>query len=459
MALVDADFIPVRPAPMRGPRNLVKIIRTIRDNAIAAWSDEAYEREYIFYQMFMRRVLLANHPDLIRHVMLDNVANYVRDPLGQRILEPGLGNGLLTSEGLDWKRQRRLMAPIFAPRRIQAFGPLMTGCTVALADTLQAGQRIDMAEAMMHVTLDIIARSMFGADPASDVSQVGAAMDAYQATVKPGIADLLGLPGWFPRPGAAKGRAALSQMDTIINGLIERRRSQIASGAPAGDDLLGLLLAASDAEAAPGSTGMDDREVRDHMATFFLAGHETTATALAWTWYLLSQDSGVQAKLWAELDAVLSGRDPVWADLDKLVYCRMVVEEAMRLYPPAHSTSRIALADDEVMGVKIAKGTAVIVSPWLMHRHRRYWAEPDRFNPENFAPDKAAARPRFTFLPFGAGPRICIGMGFAMAEAVLILATLARRFRFDLAPGAVVLPVAKITLRPQPGLPMITRLR
>ena len=208
---------------------------------------------------------------------------------------------------------------------------------------------------------------------------------------------------------------------------------------------------------------MTDREVRDHRAPFFLAGHETTATALAWTWYLLSQDRAVQAKLWAELDAVLGvgpgGRDPHWGDLDKLVYCRMVVEEAMRLYPPAHSTSRIAARDDHAMGIAIPKGTAVIISPWLMHRHRRYWAAPDRFDPENFAPDQAATRPRFVYLPFGAGPRICIGMAFAMAEAVLILATLARQFRFELAPGTIVQPVAKITLRPQPGLPMIARPR
>ncbi len=457
MAVVDAaDFMPVKPQPLQR-RNLFKVIRTIRDNVVAAWSEEAYERDYIHYKMFMRRVLLANHPDLIRHVMLDNVANYVRDPLGQRILEPGLGNGLLTSEGLDWKRQRRLMAPIFSPRRIQSFAPLMTERAAALGDALQSGQQFDMAEAMMHVTLEIIARSMFGADPASDVSQVGAAMDAYQVTVRPSIPDLLGLPAWFPRQGAAKGRAALSQMDSIINGLIERRRMLIAKGQPAGDDLLGLLLSARDTEAD--GSAMDDREVRDHMATFFLAGHETTATALAWAWYLLSQDAAVQAKLWAEIDSVLPGRDPDWGDIEKLPYTRMVIEEAMRLYPPAHSTSRVALKDDHAMGIDIPKGTAVIVSPWLMHRHRRYWAEPDRFNPENFAAPQAAARPRFVYLPFGAGPRICIGMAFAMAEAVLILATLARRFRFDLVPGAKIEPIAKITLRPQPGLPMIASKR
>ena len=448
----DSGFIPVRPLPPEKRGSLIGVIRTVRDNVIAAWGREAYEREHIHYRMFLRRILLANDPAIIRHVMLDNWSNYPRDPLGQRILEPGLGNGLLTSSGADWKRQRRMLAPIFSPRNVQSFGPLMVDCAAALADRLHNGAGVDMADAMMHTTLDIIARSMFGADVETDVSAVGAAMDAYQHTVRPGVADLLGLPDWFPRPGAAKGRAALAAMDAIINDLIARRRKAIAQGQPAGSDMLGLLLAARDDEGD--GSGLNDAEIRDQMATFFLAGHETTATALSWCWYLLAHDEKVEARLHAELDAALPGRDPVWSDIDKLPYARMVIEEAMRLYPPAHSTSRIALADDHVGDVRIKAGTAVIISPWLMHRHKLFWKNPERFDPENFSPEASAERPRFVYLPFGAGPRICIGMGFAMAEAILILATLARRFRFRLLPGAVVTPVAKITLRPQPGLPM-----
>lgn len=458
MAVVEdvQGFVPVKPPPRDGRRGVLNSIRLIRENVVAAWPAEAYERDYIEYSMFMRRIILLNHPTMIRHVLLDNVANYIRDPLAQRVLEPGLGNGLLTSEGADWKRQRRMIAPIFSPRRVQSFAPLMAERTVALADRLKTGQEVDMAEAMMLTTLEIIARTMFGSEGETDVSAVGEAMDRYQTTVRPTIPDLLGLPRWVPRPGAAAGRAAMAAMDEIIGSLIRRRRAAIAGGRPAGDDLLGLLLAARDEE---GGSGVDDREARDQMATFFLAGHETTATALAWTWYLLGNDAGVERKLHAELDRVLAGRVPTYEDIEKLVYCRQVVEEAMRLYPPAHTTSRVALADDEVMGVRIAKGTAVIISPWLMHRHRSYWANPDRFDPENFAPEASAARQRFTYLPFGAGPRICIGMAFAMTEAILILATLAQRFSFRLAPGFEVQPVAKITLRPQPGLPMIATAR
>ncbi|WP_374634146.1 cytochrome P450 [Ferrovibrio sp.] len=453
----DTGFIPVRPQPPVKRGSLISVIRTVRDNVIAAWGQEAYERAHIQYRMLLRRILLANDPAIIRHVMLDNWGNYPRDPLGQRILEPGLGNGLLTSSGADWKRQRRMLAPIFSPRRVQAFGPLMVECAAALGNRLHNGAPVDMADAMMHATLDIIARSMFGADADTDVSAVGAAMDAYQVTVRPGVADLIGLPEWFPRPGAAKGRAALAAMDAIINDLIGRRRKAIANGRPAGDDMLGLLLAARDEEGD--GTGLNDAEIRDQMATFFLAGHETTATALAWCWYLLAHDTAVESRLHAEIDAVLPGRDPVWGDMEKLPYTRMVIEEAMRLYPPAHSTSRVALADDRIGDLTIKAGTAVIISPWLMHRHKLYWKNPERFDPENFSPTASAARPRFVYLPFGAGPRICIGMGFAMAEAVLILATLARRFRFRMAQGAVVTPIAKITLRPQPGLPMVAQSR
>ncbi|MEK9969474.1 MAG: cytochrome P450, partial [Ferrovibrio sp.] len=229
--------------------------------------------------------------------------------------------------------------------------------------------------------------------------------------------------------------------------LIARRRAR----AEPGNDLLGLLLAARDDETG---AALDDREVRDQMATFFLAGHETTATALAWTWYLLSHAPAAEARLHAEIDGVLGGRAAEYADYEKLIYTRMVIEEAMRLYPPAHTTARQAVADDRFGDIAIPAGTMVIVSPWIMHRHRMYWQNPDVFDPENFAPDKAAQRRRYTYLPFGAGPRICIGQGFAMIEAVLILATLAQKLRARLVPGAKVAPVAKITLRPSPGLPM-----
>jgi cytochrome P450 len=453
-------FIPAYPVRHETRLPLLQLLRTLRENAIGTYTRDAYERDIIVYRLGFKRMILANHPDLIRHVMLDHAENYERDPVGKRMLEPGLGKGLLTSEGSDWKRQRRMMAPIFQPRRLAGFAEIMTEYSAALAGkltALPAGGSIDMAEQMMLLTLDIIARTMFGADAATDVSAVGAAMDRYQVTVRPNIPDLLGLPRWVPRPDAREGRRAVAAMDAIINDLIRRRRDRAAEQGGGGQndglgtDLLGLLLAARDDE-----TGavLDDREVRDQMATFFLAGHETTATALAWTWYLLGHAPTVEARLHAELEAVLGGRPATYADYEKLIYTRMVIEEALRLYPPAHTTARQAVVDDRFGEIEIPAGTMLIVSPWIMHRHRLYWQKPDVFDPENFAPEVSAQRRRYTYLPFGAGPRICIGQGFAMIEAVLILATLAQKLRARPVPGVAVTPVAKITLRPSPGLPM-----
>lgn len=453
------EFVPVHPARHDTRLPLFQLIRTVRENTIGTWTRQSYERDILVYRMAFRPIVVANHPDLIRHVMLDNAANYTRDPVGKRMLEPGLGKGLLTSEGADWKRQRRMMAPIFQPRRLSGFAAIMTERAALLADrlaALPAGQSVDMAEQMMLVTLDIVARTMFGADATTDVSAVGAAMDRYQMTVRPNIPDLLGLPRWVPRPDAAEGRRALAEMDAIIRELIRRRRAKAVDGGDLGGDMLGMLLAAVDDE---NGGGLSDREVRDQMATFFLAGHETTATALAWCWYLLAHAPAVEAKLHAELDRVLNGRAPEYGDYDSLVYTRMVIEEALRLYPPAHTTARLAQADDRFGELELPKGTNVVISPWLMHRHRLYWANPDVFDPENFAPERVAQRRRFTYLPFGAGPRICIGQGFAMIEAVLILATLAQKLRFRMVKGAKVEAVAKITLRPFPGLPMTAERR
>lgn len=453
------EFVPVHPARHDTRLPLFQLIRTVRENTIGTWTRQSYERDILVYRMAFRPIVVANHPDLIRHVMLDNAANYTRDPVGKRMLEPGLGKGLLTSEGADWKRQRRMMAPIFQPRHLSGFAAIMTERAALLADrlaALPAGQSVDMAEQMMLVTLDIVARTMFGADATTDVSAVGAAMDRYQMTVRPNIPDLLGLPRWVPRPDAAEGRRALAEMDAIIRELIRRRRAKAVDGGDLGGDMLGMLLAAVDDE---NGGGLSDREVRDQMATFFLAGHETTATALAWCWYLLAHAPAVEAKLHAELDRVLNGRAPEYGDYDSLVYTRMVIEEALRLYPPAHTTARLAQADDRFGELELPKGTNVVISPWLMHRHRLYWANPDVFDPENFAPERVAQRRRFTYLPFGAGPRICIGQGFAMIEAVLILATLAQKLRFRMVKGAKVEAVAKITLRPFPGLPMTAERR
>lgn len=259
--------------------------------------------------------------------------------------------------------------------------------------------------------------------------------------VRPSVLDLLNLPDWLPRWGTARAATLFKTSDAVIADLIARRRA-----APdLGSDLLGILLGASTAGDAP----LSAREIRNQVATILTAGHETTANALTWTWYLLALHPAVEAKLHREVDQVLGGREPDFADMARLVYTRMVIEEAMRLYPPVHTLSRTALADDEIAGHRVPAGSTVLIVPWLLHRHRRLWPDPERFEPERMSPERTAARPRFAYIPFGAGPRICIGASLAMTEALLILASVARQWRPRLLETPPVEPIGLITLRPR----------
>ncbi|MGO8867716.1 MAG: cytochrome P450 [Alphaproteobacteria bacterium] len=437
------------PRPARRASGLVRAWR-LHKNALAAWSDDAFREDFIETRMLFRRVLVANAPAAVKHVLLDRADNYVKSFIARQLLKP-LGQGLLTSEGETWRRQRRTMAPAFHPKRLEGFAPAMVE---AILDMLRAwegggqGGVRDIAEETARLTLDIITRTMFSSDIRERVGEVRDAVRDYQRLGgRPALFDLLGLPRWLPRLQARRIEGAERVLDQIIYGIIDRRRRQ----AERSDDLLGLLLAARDEETGE---GMGDRELRDQIATIFTAGHETTANALAWTWYLLSLHPAVEDRLQSELEAVLGARPPRYDDVAQLVYTRMVIEEAMRLYPPAHTMSREALADDEIEGHRVPKGSSVVISPWLIHRHEKLWERPLVFDPERMAPERLARVPRYAYIPFGGGPRICIGAGFAMQEAILIVAAVAQRFRLRLAPGHEVEPLGLITLRPKGGLPM-----
>ncbi|HYB10494.1 MAG TPA: cytochrome P450 [Alphaproteobacteria bacterium] len=422
----------------------------LHKNALAAWSEDAYREDMIESRMLFRRILVANCPAAAKHVLLDNASNYVKSFIARQLLRP-LGKGLLSSEGDEWRRQRRTMAPSFHPRRLAAFSPVIVQASLEAMKAWQLIPRdaiVDIHDAMAKLTLDIITRTMFSSDIRDRADEVRAALLQYQRVGgRPAISDLLGLPRWLPRRNAGRVRQAGMALDEIIYGLIDRRRTE---GGPK-DDLLGLLLAARDEE-----TGevMDDRELRDQLATIFTAGHETTANALTWTWYLLSAHPEIEAKLHSELTAVLGARPPENDDIAQLRYTRMVIEESMRLYPPAHTISREALADDEILGHEVPKGSAVLISPWLLHRHEKLWDMPKIFNPERFAPERAGERPRYSYIPFGGGPRVCIGAGFAMQEAILIIATVAQHFAPHVVPGVPVEPLGLITLKPKGGLPV-----
>jgi len=460
MSVIDTTTeVPVLAAPTRpeGRMSLRQFLRVVRENILATYAPEDFDKDFIARRLLWRRTFVVNEPNGVRHVLLDNAQNYKKSELSRRILEPGLGRGLITTDGELWRRHRRIMAPAFDPRSVAGYAPVMTEVTeemLAQWDALPERSEVDVAVAMMHTTLHIISRAMFSSDSDEIVDVVERGVSEYQTTVRPNLLDLLHFPEWLTElisPRMADG--ILDEFDASVDRLLtERGRAPDAEP----KDLLARLIAARDTETGGGMTA---QEVRDQVVTIFMAGHETTAQALAWTWYLLSQHPAAEAKLRAELASVLEGRTPRHEDVANLPYARMVLEEAMRLYPPAHTLGRQPIAADEVSGHRIPAGSTVLIVPWMLHRKPSLWERPDRFEPERFSPERAAARPRFTYLPFGAGPRICIGAAFAMEEGILILATMAQRYRLRLKPGHPVEPQGLITIRPRYGLPMILERR
>jgi cytochrome P450 len=397
--------------------------------------------------------VMVHDPEGVRRVLLDNVANYPKQELSNRIFTAMFGEGLLSAEPAMWRRHRKIMAPAFDPRSVASYAPAMAAASQAFTDhwsALPDGADIDMAEEMKALTLRIICETMFSSDASELISLAGSALGFTRDALNFGLLDLLPLIG--PMRLKAK-RTALhedfSAMDGAIYRMIAEREKSLAS---APNDLLTRLVAAKDPE---DGAGLSAQEVRDEIITIFEAGHETTAVAMTFTWYLLSQHPEVEARLHAELDAVLGDRPPTAEDVPSLPYTRQVIEESMRLYPPAPAvTGRTAAADDEICGMKVAAGDRILISTWVLHRHRTLWEAPERFDPDRFSPQRSEGRPRFAYLPFGAGPRICIGMGLAMTEATLILATLAQRFRPRLKTPQEGKLVARITLSPDGGLKM-----
>jgi cytochrome P450 len=424
----------------------------MRENALTAYRPEDFSADIIAQRILWRRMFILNDPGAIKHVVLDNAANYTKSEVGRRLLEPGLGRGLLTSEGETWRSHRRIMAPAFDPRSVAGYAPIMTGVTeefLARWDALAEAGEVDVAAAMMELTLHIISQAMFSSDSDEIVNVVESGVSKYQTTVRPSLLDLLHVPLWFARLLAPMPKEGIfNEFDRKVDRLLTER-GKAPDAEP--KDLLARLIAARDSETGG---GMTPKEVRDQVVTIFMAGHETTSLALSWTWYLLSQHPAVETRLHEELASVLQGRTPKYEDVANLRYTRMVIEESMRLYPPAHTFGRQPIAADEILGHRIPAGAEILILPWLLHRKPSLWENPNRFDPERFAPERAAARPRFAYIPFGAGARICIGAAFAMTEAALILATIAQRYRLRLTPGHPVEPQGLITLRPRYGLRM-----
>jgi cytochrome P450 len=409
-------------------------------------------REYGDVALFKagpQRVYLLNHPDYVRDVLVTHHTRFHKGRALQRAKRL-LGEGLLTSEGEFWRRQRRLAQPAFHRQRINSYGRLMIEYAETFGARWHDGQTLDISEEMMRLTLAVVGKTLFDADVESDADEVGEAltevMNLFGYLMLP-FSELLEK---LPLPPRRRFLRARARLDAVIYRIIEEHKR---TGTDRGD-LLSMLLLAVDEEGD--RTGMTNEQLRDEAMTIFLAGHETTANALTWAWYLLAQNPEVEARLHEELDALLEGgRAPTSADAAALRYTEMVVAETMRLYPPAWAIGRLGIEDHEVGGYLIPRGSLVLVSQYVMHRDPRFFPDPERFDPERWTPEAKAARPQFSYFPFGGGPRRCIGEGFAWMEATLILATLARRWRARTLPGQKVETQPRITLRPgKGGVPM-----
>lgn len=392
-----------------------------------------------------RRGFLIYHPDAIEEVLVARARDFVKTP-GIRLLQRLLGDGLFVSEGDLWLRQRRLMQPAFHRQHIAAYGQIMATCATRRAAGWHDGAVMDIHPEMMAITRDIVAKTLFDADVSDEARVIGEASHFLTEYFGKRLGSLLQLvPPWVPTPANRRLQRAVRGLDEVVYRMIADRRRTPGNRV----DLLSILLQAQDAD---DGSRMTDRQVRDEVMTLFLAGHETTAVALSWTWYLLAQHPEAEARLADELRVVLAGRPPTVADLPALRYTEMVVTESMRLYPPAYGIARQAVRPTEVAGRPMRVGAFVIMPTWVVHRDVRWFEKPEEFRPERWEGDGVRRLPRFAYFPFGGGPRQCIGNTFAMMEAVLILAAIGQRFRLELVPGQSVTPMPYITLRPDPGI-------
>lgn len=456
-------FVPPAPLPRTVPPSRLEIIRTIFRNPLELWGEPSYTLPWIRTSFFGQRTLIVNDPGLIKHVLVDNANNYRMSDIRQLVLRPILRDGLLTAEGPVWKRSRKAVAPVFTPRHAKGFADQMLRQSEdyarKYADVGEAGTIFDISTDMTELTFAILSDTLFSGDIvtssgyfADDVNELLHRMGRIDPM------DLLRAPSWVPRVTRIGGQKVLEKFRTIVRNTMDMRLAKMkADRSKAPNDFLTLLLEQA------GPDGLTKEEIEDNILTFIGAGHETTARALAWTLYCVSNSPHIREAMEKQIDAVLaSGAEPVeWPDL--MPQTHAAFEEALRLYPPAPSINRAAISDDSWTSAKgerveIEAGVTVLVMPWTLHRHELHWDRPRAFMPERFLPENRASIGRFQFLPFGAGPRVCIGATFALQEAVIALAVLMHRYRIDSTDQTNPWPVQKLTTQPQNGLPMrVTR--
>lgn len=445
-----------RPSGPKGNLILGSINQFSEDEPTFLLNSVKQHGDLVYFRLAHVHTYLLGHPDLIREVLVTQSSKFEKAPLDKQILGKFLGNGLLTSDGDFHKRQRRLAQPAFHSKRIHNYAEVMVDYTNQIMADWLDNKVVNMAEEMMHLTMLIVSKTLFDADAITGSGEtadtIGSAMHDFQAVSNRDYQRGFTLPNWLPTADNRLRNRAAAEFSQVMEQIIAERRQTAVNGQVADTgDLLSMLMLSIDEDGEV----MDDRQLRDEVATLFAAGHETTSNALSWTWYLLAQHPEVEAKLHEELDRVLAGRQPTLADLPALPYTLQIIKEAMRLYPPAWILNgRIALEDAELAGYTIPKGSTVFISPYVMHHLPQYFEEPEAFKPERFTPEFEKALPKYAYMPFGGGARVCIGNSFAMMEAQLVLAAIAQRFRLELANDEPVRYKAQITLTPQNGIQM-----
>jgi len=398
-----------------------------------------------------RRLFLASHPDLVEQVLVTDAKHYIKH-FGARMYKPILGNGLVTSEGDFWLRQRRLSQPAFLKSRVLSYAPVMSSLTQQMLSRWQPGEHVYVNEEFSHLTSAIALKTLFGLDDAGDRDEFVESLRVAFDLLSDRFRNLLPMPMWMPTPRNIRTKRAIAHLYRVVDGFIAQGRARKEPG----DDLLSRLVSAQDDDGGR----MTDTQLREEAMTLYLAGHETTALTLTWSWYLLSTHPEAEAKLADEWKRVLDGRSPTPEDLPNLPYTDAVLTEAMRVYPPVYLIGREATRDLELGGYRVPKGTTLFMCQWVSHRDPRYFGpDPEAFRPERWLDGLAKRIPKYAYYPFGGGPRVCIGNTFALMEAAILLATVGQRYRFTLAPDAVIDFNPQITLLPTYGIPATLALR
>jgi len=456
----DVRFVPPAPPPRYVPpdakpslRGYLRYFQIMTRNPLEIFTERHFNDPIFTSRIFGRSYILVHDPDVIQYYLVANAENYGLTEMRRALFEPVIGKGLLMAQGDLWKRTRRALTPVFTPRHVQGFAPVMLDVAENHVDRLlaSAGDTVSMSAQMLRLALDTLVACLFSGDADLDVQRFSGNLERLlRIAGTPHPLDLMGAPKWAPRIGRGEALRIVADLRRQVWTVLQARRKLIAAGGTAPSDFLSLLLTAGVKEGAP----LSDEEVIDNLITFLSAGHETTARTLTWTFYLLSQSAGAYARVVEEIDGAALSQTPPEQWLDALPYTAAVLKEGMRLYPAAPVLARVALGPDRLGDIDIAPGTDVITSSWVLHRHRKLWRDPDVFDPSRFFGAAAQEISRFAYIPFGKGPRACIGASFSMQEMMIILAAFLSRLRFTHSGGQDPMPVMRITIQPSTEVEM-----